>query len=91
MVTELDPAVENNGLNQPFLYGDIIIGWKFPAEENFRDFDINTWFAESAGLANNTVVVFQALRFNPTDERFNTEVVVQRTLFDSEQNRIHTI
>ena len=91
MITELDQSVENNGLNEPFNYGDIIYGWRLCGEETFNDFDINTWFAQTAGLQSGTCVEFQALRYNPESEKFSTEVVVKRTLLDSEQNILHTL
>ncbi len=91
MVTGLDLSVEENGLNEPFSYGDIIYGWKLCGEAEFKDFDINTWFAQSAGLPNGSCVQFQVLRYDSDAEKFSDEVVVERTMFDSQQNPLHTL
>lgn len=91
MVIELDPAVEKNGLNDSFSYADIIYGWKLSSESEFRDFNIHTWFAESAGLLDGTLVEFQVLRYSPNTRKWSNEVIVKRSLQNSTQNPLHSI
>lgn len=91
MIIELDPAFENNPLNDKFSYADVIYGWKLCDESEFKDFNIHTWFAHAAGLPNNTCAEFQVLRYNTETRRWSDEVVVKRVLVNSTQNPLHSI